>query len=69
MGFPSPAADYVEQTLTVSRLCQYDAKLSRPLETAAGYAIVDVCRRPSRVIMSLSHMPGKLNSLSSVGRR
>ena len=47
MGFPSPAAYYVEQTLTVSRLCQYDANC-RALETAAGYAIVDVCRRPTQ---------------------
>lgn len=45
MGFPSPATDYVETTLTVARLCGYDANC-RTVETSAGYAIVNVSRKP-----------------------
>ncbi|EPV0698342.1 TPA: hypothetical protein ACXRZ0_001748 [Klebsiella pneumoniae] len=44
MGFPSPATDYVEQTLTVERLCHYDANC-RAIETSAGFAVVDISRR------------------------
>nr|WP_270017947.1 hypothetical protein [Klebsiella pneumoniae] len=44
MGFPSPANDYVEQRLTVSRLCHFGANC-RVIETSAGHAVVDVSRR------------------------
>lgn len=44
MGFPSPANDYVEQRLTVTSLCRFDANC-RVIETSAGYAVVDVSRR------------------------
>lgn len=47
MGFPSPAKDYVEQTLTINRLCQIDANC-RVLETSSGYAVIDVSRRPKQ---------------------
>lgn len=47
MGFPSPAKDYAEQTLTINRLCQIDANC-RVLETSAGYAVIDVSRRPKQ---------------------
>lgn len=45
MGFPSPAADYVETTLTVNSLCNIGAN-TRVVETSDGYAVVDVSRRP-----------------------
>lgn len=44
MGFPSPAKDYVEETLTVERLCHYDANCLA-IETSAGYAVIDISRR------------------------
>lgn len=47
MGFPSPAKDYAEQTLTINRLCQIDANC-RVLETSSGYAVIDVSRRPKQ---------------------
>lgn len=47
MGFPSPAADYAEQTLTISSLCGYDGN-SRTIETSAGYAIINVARKPEK---------------------
>lgn len=45
MGFPSPANDYVEATLTVSSLCNIGAN-TRVVETSDGYAVIDVSRRP-----------------------
>lgn len=47
MGFPSPAADYVEDTLTVTKLCRMDAN-SRVVKTDSGYAILDMSLRPEQ---------------------
>lgn len=45
MGFPSLATDYAEATLTITSMCGYDANC-RTVETSAGYAIVNVSRKP-----------------------
>lgn len=45
MGFPSPANDYVEATLTANSLCNIGAN-TRVVETSDGYAVIDVSRRP-----------------------
>lgn len=45
MGFPSPASDYIEDTLTVTKLCRMDAN-SRVVKTDSGYAILDLSLRP-----------------------
>lgn len=45
MGFSSPAADYVEDTLNVTKLCRMDAN-SRVVKTDSGYAILDMSLRP-----------------------
>lgn len=47
MGFPSPAADYIEDTLTVTKLCCMDAN-SRVVKTDSGYAILDMSLRPEQ---------------------
>lgn len=47
MAFPSPAKDYAEATLTITSLCGCDGNC-RTLETSAGYAIVDISRRPKQ---------------------
>lgn len=47
MGFPSPAADYVESRLTIDTLCQFDANC-RVLETSSGYAVVDTSVKPDK---------------------
>lgn len=47
MGFSSPAADYVEETLTVTKLCRMDAN-SRVVKTDSGYAILDMSLRPEQ---------------------
>lgn len=45
MGFPSPAADYAEQTLTITSLCGYDDNC-RTIETSSGHAIINVAIKP-----------------------
>ncbi|MEB5888778.1 LexA family transcriptional regulator [Enterobacter roggenkampii] len=45
MGFPSPAADYTEQTLTITSLCGYDGNC-RTIETSAGFVIINVAIKP-----------------------
>lgn len=47
MGFSSPAADYVEDTLTVTKLCRMDAN-SRVVKTDSCYAILDMSLRPEQ---------------------
>ena len=47
MGFPSPATDYIEQRLSVTILCQFDANC-RAIETSAGYAVINVSIRPKQ---------------------
>ena len=41
MGFPSPAKDYAEATLTITSICGYDGNC-RTIETSSGYAIFNV---------------------------
>lgn len=40
MGFPSPASDYIEKTLSIESICNINAN-SIIMETSAGYAVVD----------------------------
>ncbi|HHS9739483.1 TPA: hypothetical protein ACTW90_001863 [Raoultella ornithinolytica] len=47
MGFESPAKDYIEDTLTVTKLCRMDAN-SRGIKTDSGYAILDMSLRPQQ---------------------
>ncbi|MDU4654271.1 MAG: hypothetical protein E6Y40_05700 [Klebsiella oxytoca] len=41
MGFPSPATDYIESTLTVNSLCNITAN-SRVISTDRGYVVLDL---------------------------
>ncbi|HFI5643785.1 TPA: hypothetical protein ACGQVP_004734 [Raoultella planticola] len=45
VGFPSPATDYIEDTLTVTKLCRVHAN-SKIVKTDSGYAILDLSLRP-----------------------
>ncbi|HCB3419535.1 TPA: hypothetical protein MYV03_000497 [Escherichia coli] len=45
MGFPSPAKDYAEATLTIASICGYDGNC-RTIETSSGYAIFNVSIKP-----------------------
>lgn len=40
MGFPSPATDYVEDRLTIDRICQIDSNCI-VIETTTGYAVIN----------------------------
>ncbi len=40
MGFPSPATDYIESTLTVNSLCNITAN-SRVIPTDRGYVVLE----------------------------
>jgi len=53
MGFPSPAADYVEARLTADYLCEMDANCT-VIETSEGYAVINRSLTPKngkRVLM------------------
>lgn len=45
MGFPSPADDYAQRALTVDMICGTGSN-TRTVETATGYAVIDVSLKP-----------------------
>lgn len=47
MGFPSPAADFVEGRLTVDKLCGTGPN-TRIVQTETGYTVVDVSGKPKQ---------------------
>lgn len=67
MGFPSPAADYVERRLNITSLCNMDAN-SRTIETSDGYAIIDVSQRPGQGDIVLIHHDGRTEFAKLMGR-
>ena len=67
MGFPSPAADYVERRLNITSLCNMDAN-SRTIETSDGYAVIDVSRRPRQGSIVLISVDGSMEFAKMMGR-
>lgn len=59
MGFPSPAKDYVERTLSPNILCHIDGNC-RVIETSAGYAVINTAIRPKQGSNILISMCGLL---------
>ncbi|HCQ8406239.1 hypothetical protein V5052_12230 [Klebsiella variicola] len=47
VGFPSPAADFVEERLTVDKLCGTGPN-TRIVQTETGYAVVDFSVKPKQ---------------------
>ena len=47
MGFPSPANDYAQRALTVDMICGTGPN-TRTIETATGYAVIDISMRPKQ---------------------
>lgn len=45
MGFESPAKDFIEETMTITKLCRMDGN-SRVVKTDGGYAVLDMSLRP-----------------------
>lgn len=67
MGFPSPAADYVERRLNITSLCNMDAN-SRTIETSDGYAVIDVSQRPGQGDIVLIHHDDRTEFAKLMGR-
>ena len=67
MGFPSPASDYTEQSLSITSICGYDGNC-RTIETSAGYAIVNVAKRPSVGDSVLISFCGKIGIVTVKGK-
>lgn len=66
MGFPSPAADYEEQTLSITSICGYDGNC-RTIETSSGYAIINVSRKAKIGDTIFISLCGKLDFASVQG--
>ena len=47
MGFPSPAADYVEQRLSVNSICNVGPN-TRVFERDGGYVVLDISLKPKQ---------------------
>ncbi|NNS63249.1 hypothetical protein [Escherichia coli] len=45
MGFPSPAKDYIERTLTIETVCGVTAN-SLVIETSHGFAVIEKGKKP-----------------------
>lgn len=67
MGFPSPAADYIETTLTVSSLCNIGAN-SRIIPTDRGYVVLDLSLKVKQGSILLIRSAGELQFAKLMGR-
>lgn len=67
MGFPSPANDFAESTLSMNTICGMDAN-KRIVETEDGYAVIDVCRRPRLGDIVLIGFDGAMEFAKLMGR-
>ncbi|MEH1299431.1 hypothetical protein V7I42_00315 [Raoultella ornithinolytica] len=67
MGFPSPANDFAESTLSMNTICGMDAN-KRIVETEDGYAVIDVCRRPQQGDVVLIGFDGAMEFAKLMGR-
>lgn len=67
MGFPSPAADYIETTLTVNSLCNITAN-SRVIATDRGYVVLDLSLKVKQRSVVLIRVAGELQFAKLMGR-
>ncbi|HGO5397563.1 TPA: hypothetical protein ACK2WX_000085 [Klebsiella oxytoca] len=67
MGFPSPATDYVESTLTVSSLCNIGAN-SRVINTDCGFAVLDLSLKAGQGSTVLIRHAGFMEFAKIMGR-
>ena len=67
MGFPSPAADYVEVRLTVDKLCGTGPN-TRLVQTETGYTVVDVSGKPKQGDTVLIQYGGGTDFAKIMGR-
>ncbi|MBZ7565885.1 hypothetical protein [Klebsiella grimontii] len=67
MGFPSPATDYIESTLTVNSLCNITAN-SRVISTDRGYVVLDLSLKVKQGGILLIRSAGELQFAKLMGR-
>jgi len=67
MGFPSPASDYIEHTLTPEILCRIDANC-QVIETSTGYAVINRALRPANGDVVLAIYDGRSQFAKWMGR-
>lgn len=66
MGFPSPATDYIETTLTVSSLCNITAN-SQVISTDRGYVVLDLSLKVKQGSILLIRSAGELKFAKLMG--
>ncbi|HBV3480680.1 hypothetical protein [Raoultella planticola] len=66
MGFPSPAADYIERRISITSLCNLSAN-TLAIETSDGYAVIDVARRPQQGDTVLIRYDGRMEFAKLMG--
>ncbi|AUD16924.1 MULTISPECIES: hypothetical protein [Klebsiella] len=67
MGFPSPATDYIESTLTVNSLCNITAN-SRVIPTDRGYVVLGLSLKVKQGSILLIRSVGELQFAKLMGR-
>lgn len=67
MGFSSPATDYAKLTFTFTSLRGYDGNF-RTIETSAGYAIINVARKPEAGDLVMVLFCGRLGLVKVQGK-
>jgi DNA polymerase V len=67
VGFPSPAGDYAEGRLTADKLCGTGPN-TRIVQTASGYAVVDISVKPKQQDTVLIHYIGQTDFAKIMGR-
>lgn len=65
--FPSPAADYIEQRLTVTAACNIGAN-SQVIETDRGYVVLDLSLKVTPGSIVLIRVAGELQFAKLMGR-
>ncbi|HBV6755372.1 TPA: hypothetical protein MD817_001496 [Klebsiella oxytoca] len=66
-SFPSPAADYVEQRLTVTAACNIGAN-SQVIQTDRGYVVLDLSLKVTQGSVLLIRLAGELQFAKLMGR-
>lgn len=67
MGFPSPASDYIETTLTPEILCRIDANC-QVIETSSGYAVINRSLQPANGDLVLAMYDGRCQFAKLMGK-
>ncbi|CAM7644242.1 DNA polymerase V subunit UmuD [Klebsiella michiganensis] len=65
--FPSPAADYIEQRLTVTAACNISAN-SQVIETDRGYVVLDLSLKVTQGSVVLIRCAGELQFAKLMGQ-